>query len=312
MAIFKIQKSNLTPIKEISIKLEKDLQNITEDNLEIVFGLSFVSTEFSLQQFRIDTLAFDKETNSFIIIEYKRDKSFSIIDQGYAYLALMLNNKADFILEYNEKKQENLRREDIDWSQSKVLFLANSFTTYQQNAINFKDLPLELWEVKKFDNQTILYNQLKPMEVKASIKTISKDKTIESVNKEVKKYSIDDLFRPHWEKSRELFEKFRIQVLDIDLRIEEKPKKLYIAYQIERKNIIGVRIGQSKITINFTKTQPDDLVDPKNKLRYRENSFRNFNQHISDLEIRNEDDIDYALMLIKQTYKRFVDLRLNS
>ncbi len=81
----------------------------------------------------------------------------------------MLNNKADFILEYNERKKENLKRDDVDWSQSRVLFLANSFTSYQQNAINFKDLPIELWEVKKFDNQTILYSQLKSTDIKESI-----------------------------------------------------------------------------------------------------------------------------------------------
>lgn len=186
MSIFKIQDNNLIQIKETLIELEKDLQSITEANLETVFGLDFVSTEFALHQFRIDTLAFDKETKSFVIIEYKKDRSFSVVDQGYSYLALMLNNKADFILEYNENTKQNLRREDIDWSQSRVLFLANSFTAYQQNAINFKDLPIELWEVKKFDNKTILYNRLKSEEAKESIKTISKNKTIQNVNKEVR------------------------------------------------------------------------------------------------------------------------------
>ena len=61
-----------------------------------------MKSEFTLHNFRIDTLAFDEESKSFVIIEYKKDKSFSVVDQGYAYLSLMLNNKADFILEYNE------------------------------------------------------------------------------------------------------------------------------------------------------------------------------------------------------------------
>jgi len=144
MALYKLSKNQLTPIKEVNIDLEKDLQKITEKNLETIFNLKFINSEFALHQFRIDTLAFNNETNSFVIIEYKRDRNFSIIDQGYAYLALMLNNKADFILEYNETMQTNLKRKDIDWTQSKVLFLANSFTVHQQNAINFKDLPIEL------------------------------------------------------------------------------------------------------------------------------------------------------------------------
>jgi len=306
MPIFKINNSKLIPIKETFLSLERDLQKITENNLETIFGLYFVSSEFSLNQFRIDTLSFDKETKSFVIIEYKKDKSFSVIDQGYAYLALMLNNKADFILEYNEKTKENLQRGDVDWSQSRVLFLANSFTAYQQNAINFKDLPIELWEVKNYDNQTILYGQLKSTEVKESIKTVSKNKTIESVSREVKKYSADDHFKSGWGNSKELFENLRSKILEVDSRIEEKANKFYIGYQIDRKNIICVNIQQSKIIIDFTRTQLKDLDDPKKKLRYRKNSLKYWNQHISELDIKNQSDIDYAMLLIRQAYNRFI------
>src|SRR5690606_32341252 len=117
-----------------------------------IFGLDFVRSEFPIGNFRIDTLAFDKDTSSFVIIEYKRDKNFSVVDQGYAYLSLMLNNKADFILEYNENNKNTLRRDAVDWSQSRVIFISPSFTTYQKEAINFKDLPIELWEVKRYSN----------------------------------------------------------------------------------------------------------------------------------------------------------------
>ena len=187
MAMFKKENGKLSQVKEIAFKKEKDLQELTEKNLETIFGLEFVTTEYQVQNLFIDTLAFDQENNSFVIIEYKRDRSFSIIDQGYAYLSLMLHNKADFILEYNEKTGKGLRRGDVDWSQSRVLFLANSFTAYQQNAISFKDLPIELWEVKKFNNDLVLFNELKSPETSESIKTVSKSKTIENVGKEIKK-----------------------------------------------------------------------------------------------------------------------------
>lgn len=102
MALFIIENNEyLEQIKEKPFNLEKEIQELTEKNLKTIFGLEFVRSEFSLNNFRVDTLAFDKESSSFVIIEYKRDKNFSVIDQGYAYLSLMLNNKADFILEYN-------------------------------------------------------------------------------------------------------------------------------------------------------------------------------------------------------------------
>ena len=110
MALFKIL-NNLEYIKEKPFKLEKEIQQLTEKNLKTILGLDYVKSEFAINNFRIDTLAFDREANAFVIIEYKRDKKFSVIDQGYAYLSLMLNNKADFILEFNENcKRYSLAR----------------------------------------------------------------------------------------------------------------------------------------------------------------------------------------------------------
>ncbi|MDI6689694.1 MAG: hypothetical protein QME54_04665 [Actinomycetota bacterium] len=124
MPLYKIDGKRLKLIKEKSFSLEKDLQKLTEENLETLFGLEFVQTEFQLNDRFIDTLAFNPETKSFVIIEYKKDKSFSVVDQGYAYLSLMLSNKGECILEYNEQKDKTLHRKDVDWTQSKVIFIS--------------------------------------------------------------------------------------------------------------------------------------------------------------------------------------------
>ncbi len=111
MALYKVIKdSEIEIIKEKPFKLEKEIQAITEKNLSKIFNLILVKSELSINNFRLDTLAFDRQSKSFVIIEYKKDKSFSVIDQGYSYLSLMLNNKADFILEYNENTKSNLKR----------------------------------------------------------------------------------------------------------------------------------------------------------------------------------------------------------
>ena len=192
MSTYKINTEQLTLIKEKPFKLEKEIQNIVEKNLQTLLGLDFIKTEFSIGSFRIDSLAFDLDKKSFVIIEYKRDKNFSVIDQGYAYLSLMLNNKAEFILEYNESKSGILKRNDVDWSQSKVLFVSPNFTTYQKEAINFKDLPIELWEIKRFTNDTLSFEQIINRSSKESIKTVSNSETITTVSKEIKVYSEQD------------------------------------------------------------------------------------------------------------------------
>lgn len=82
MILYTNDKGNLKEIKEVPFKLEKDLQSLFENNLSSILGLTVVKREFSIKNKRFDTLAFDEENNSFVIIEYKRDKSSSVIDQA--------------------------------------------------------------------------------------------------------------------------------------------------------------------------------------------------------------------------------------
>lgn len=306
MPLFSVLGSKLQRIAEQKIDLEKFIQKITEDNLEQIFGLKFVSTEFALNGLRIDTLAFDEEARSFVIIEYKRDRSFSVVDQGFAYLALMLNNKADFILEYNESTKTALKRDDIDWSQSRVIFIANSFTTYQQEAISFKDLQFELWEAKKYDNNTLLYNQLKADKSSESIKTVTKNSVVASVSKEIKTYTVDDHFKPGWDNSKEVFQILRENILVIDPRIVEQPKKHYIGYKIDNNLFVTLRVYKLGVEVQFKRTQPQDLTDPEQKMYYMKDSMKYYNQHLSGYTAHNLDEIDYATMLIRQAYKKHI------
>ena len=253
MALFNIDKK-LKYIKEFPFKLEKEIQDLTEENLQTIFGLDFVKSEFALNNFRIDTLAFDKEANAFVIIEYKRDKNFSVIDQGYAYLSLMLNNKADFILEFNENLNDTLKRTDVDWSQSRVVFVSPGFTNYQIEAINFKDLPIELWEVKRFSNNTISFDQIQKSGAQESIKTISKsNESINKIAKEIKVYSEEEHLKKCDAEIKELYEKTRNAILNFD-NIEVKPKKKYIAF-VASTNVVDIVIQKSalKMHINLKK-----------------------------------------------------------
>ncbi|NCC71092.1 hypothetical protein EOM09_05925 [bacterium] len=306
MLLFKgIEK--LKPIKEKKISLEKEIQTLTENNMNEIFGLDFISSEFALNNLRIDSLAFDNETNSFVIIEYKRDRSFSVIDQGYSYLALLLNNKADFVLEYNNKMNKNLnRKEDIDWSQSRVIFVANSYTRYQKEAINFKDLPIELWEFNKYEDNLISYNPIISRNPVESIKSITKNSgEIQKVSSEIKKYKVEDLFKEDWKESKELFEELREKVLNLDNRIEEVPTKVYIGYKIDKKVIFDINASKNKLELHFYRMEVKDFKDPEKVVTYVEYSMKNWNKHVCKYSVFSSEDIDYALFLIKQIYNKF-------
>lgn len=165
MRIFPMRGTKLVKVAEEQFPLESEVQRLTEANLQELFELVFVRSEFELHGLRIDTLAFDKEFGAFVIIEYKKDRNFSVVDQGVAYLNLMLNNKADFILEYNEAfSDQPQKRKDIDWSQSRIIFIAPQFTKYQQYALGYRDLAIQLWEVHKYSGGFVAYNEIEPTE----------------------------------------------------------------------------------------------------------------------------------------------------
>jgi len=305
MSVYKIHDKGLAPLKEVGINLEKSIQTLIEENLAQVFGLEFVQTEFPLKNLRIDTLAFNESTKSFVIIEYKKEKNISVIDQGYAYLALLLNNQADFVLEYNEKLQKNLKKTEIDWSQSRVIFVSSAFTKYQKEAMGFKDLPIELWEVKKYENDLLTINEITSPEKNESINVVKKGEDAKVVSKVIKQYTIEDHIKPHMENTRVLFDALSERIMEIDARLLIHPTKFYIAFTIEGKNVIQVTPKVSKITLDLLRVEPKDLKDPENRVSYMNNSYKWYSQHVSQFEIKNEEDIDYAISLIKQVYKKY-------
>ncbi|AVM43734.1 hypothetical protein C5Q97_03070 [Victivallales bacterium CCUG 44730] len=305
MSIFQLKPDNLSQIKEMPFKLEREIQNLVEKNLGMLLGLEFVKSEFTIsgtvQQLRIDTLAFDAKSKAFVIIEYKQDKSFSVVDQGYAYLSVMLNNKADFILEYNESSGKVLKKADVDWSQSRVIFISQAFTPYQKEAINFKDLPIALWEIKQFSNQTISFEEIRKLNATESIKTVSAgNSAVDSVSKVVVVYTENDRLKDIPEDILELYGQLRERILELG-NVEIKATKLYVAFTVNGSNFTDIAIQKKalKLWINLPK---GGLEDPYKLARDVANIGHHGNGDYQ-LSISNADKLDYIITLIKQGYQ---------
>ena len=88
---FKLKNNKLESMNSIPFSKEKEIQNLVENNLEELFNLTFLSTEFRIKNQIFDTLCFDEDSKSFVIIEYKNSVSKSVSDQGMAYLSTLMN-----------------------------------------------------------------------------------------------------------------------------------------------------------------------------------------------------------------------------
>jgi len=299
--LFKLGDKRLERIQERPLKLEKEIQTLCEENLQEIFELTFVKSEFSVHEFRIDTLAFDPQSKSFVIIEYKKNKNFSVVDQGFTYLSLMLNNKADFILEYNENCKGNLKKQgSVDWSQSRVMFISPSFTTYQKESINFKDLPIELWEVKKYENGIINFINLQPTGATESIKTIS-GKSIEKIKREIKVYNEEDHLKVASETIKELYQEFKTGILNIGDNITVKPVKLYISF-VAKRNIADIHVQKKalKLWINL---KTGELDDPKHVTK-DVSHIGHWGNGDYGIQVKDDENLEYIASLIKQSYKK--------
>jgi predicted transport protein len=298
MNIYQLNKNHLSQLKENPFKLEKEIQILFEENLNQITSFEIVKSEFSIKGKRIDTLAFDNSSNSFVIIEYKRDKNISVVDQGFTYLGLMLENKADFVLTYNETLNKSLHSGSIDWSQTRVVFVSPSFTENQRLATNFKDIAIELWEIKRYENNLISITPIKKTRSSESIKPLTlQDAKIKSVTDEIKVYTEEDHLTGYPAEIVELYESYKNAILNLTDDIEIAPKKLYIAFK-KNKNIVDIIIMKKgiKMFINLKKGQLDD---PKNLMKDVSETGHWGNGHY-EVIVNDTRNLEYIMSLVKQ------------
>jgi predicted transport protein len=304
MKLFTTKGNKLVSIDTSQFKLEKEIQTLVESNLEELFGLEFVRSEFPVKSFRIDSLGYDRENKSFVIIEYKRERNFSVIDQGYTYLSLMLNNKSDFILEYNENCKDNLKRDDVDWSQSRVIFISPNYTEFQKNSVNFKDVPFELWEIKKYENGLIGFLEHKTTS-DVSISTIKTDveSVVGSVTKEISVYTEEY----HLEKNsrrkdfvKELYKSLKEKIIELG-DVEVIPRKSYISFK-RKTNVVDIDLQNENLWL-WINLKKGELDDPKNLTR-DVSSIGHYGNGDYDLKVNDKTDLNYVMFLINQSYKK--------
>jgi predicted transport protein len=320
MPLFKLNGTVLTKIREEDFELEKQIQKISEENLKSIFGLNFIQSEFELHGLRIDTLAFSPETKSFVIIEYKNDRNFSVIDQGFAYLSLLLNNKADFILAYNESDAVNepdidedgnisalipdvgkmLKKEDVDWEQTRIYFVAPEYTGYQKKAVEFKDLPIFLFTIKRYANDLISYEQLQAPEKSESIKTISKSGVIQKVSKEVRVYTEEDHLAFADAETQDLYREFLTSLSQFG-GFNYKPMKEYIAFK-RHTNFLDIEVQKHRLKIHLN-LKKGELKDPFNLARDVSN-IGHWGNGDYELLLHKSSDIASIIALVKQSYDR--------
>ena len=315
MDVYKLKSGTLKQVESKPFALEREIQNLVESNTEEIFGLEFVASELSVGDYRLDTLAYDRESSCFVIIEYKKGHSYSVIDQGYSYLSTMLQKKADFILEYNETREDNLKRGEVDWGSSRVIFVAPSFNSYQKHSVNFKDVPFELWEIKRFDDDTIVLNQHRTTSKESIVSPPIVDTNNSSLGEKkstVKSHTIDETLsktsaecRDLWNAIYEYFDNLedtRIKVTRDYVSILKGKKT--ICYNYLRKNQILIEVSRGTQKSDGTLSRGYfNFNDPDHLAIENDWTWKNGDKgKVYQFKVKDTSKIDYLLYLLKQKY----------
>lgn len=295
-------------LKQSEFKLEKDIQIFVEQHIPDILGeeYEFVCTEFTVGDFRIDTLAFNNETKSFIIIEDKKVENKSLVDQGLTYLKLLRDRKADFILKYNEIKRTNYNINDIDISQSKVVFFSPYYNKYQIYSSDYQNIPFDLYKITKYEDDIIDVEKVEKTSKEKFNNDIFKElnSDIKNIKDEIKVYTEDDhLNRFNNESINEVYEYLKDKVLscgDIDIDV----KKIYIAFK-GRRNITDVKFLKNSLEVSIN-VKLGSIIDPSNILKkyYYDDGKPIGHNGNGDYYymVTKKEDVDLIVPFIKQSY----------
>ena len=285
-------------LKQKDFKNEKELQKFFEKNMEAILGYKLIDTEFVVGDFRIDSLAFDEESKSFKIIEYKNVKNHSLVDQGYTYLKLMLERKADFVLQYNIKTKSSLTTKDIDWSQSRIIFASPIYTVYQLNATDLKNIPVDLVKVTRYEDDIVEIDFIKKTS-NVKVQDIQMESMQRDVNKEIIVYTEEDHLAKVSDNTKEVYEELKNRILELD-DIDIEAKKVYIAFKGNR-NVTDIEFNKNKLKI-YINMKKGTLNDPL-KLTKDISNVGHWGNGDYCIAIDKKDDIDNVIPLIKQSLK---------
>lgn len=295
---YKIKNSQLEVIAKREI-LEKDVQRLVECNLDMLFGLTFVSTELSIENVRFDTLAFDEENNAPVIIEFKNTFEKSLFDQGLEYLNILFSRKADFSITLHKKLGISPDPDKISWENARVIFVGNRFSVRQKRAVSFNGLPIELWSFEWLENDFFKLDReslVKEASLSEFAKSIGRESVaIEKVSREIKEYERDYHKKDANPKIWELFEKLESFVKDLG-EFETRYRKLYIGFY-GKQSFCVVKLLKSKLQVEFGKGK--DASTFMNTHDVHDISYKKFN-HSFMFEVESEKDLEYLMLILKK------------
>ena len=285
--------ANVTERISKEVLLEKELQNLIEQNMDTFFGVRFLKSEYAITNGRMDSIGID-ENYCPVIFEYKRSQNENVINQGLFYLDWLLDHKADFKLLVIDRFGLD-DAEKIDWSVPCVICIAREFTKFDVHAVNQMQRNIKLVCYRKYDNDLILFEHLNAPVAKPSTQSVDITTEIRQTNRQ----SHTEKVARAPESIRTLYQSICVFIESLGDDIVSNQLEKYLAYK-KVQNMICIEIYNNKIVL-FLKLSPETVILEEGFTR----DMRNIGHYgTGDLQvtIKNANDFEKAKDLIIRTY----------
>ncbi len=309
--LFRLQDGQANELQGDASDLERPLQTLIENNLNVLLGIHFLASEYSTGKThggRIDSLGLDENACP-VILEYKRSISENVINQGLFYLDWLMDHQAEFELLVMKKLGTGLAA-NIDWSAPRLICIAADFTRYDAHAVQQIDRHIELIRYRLFGDELLLLEQASASARQSSIPGVNLEnkalnKTgLHAASPSAKARTADKTYTECYEDLspalRELLASLENYILSLGDDIERKELKLYVAYK-RLKNFATVVLQRNRFLL-YLHLNSEQLQPLPSHARDVRNSGH---WGTGDLEvsIAEEGDLELVKPLIQQAYE---------
>lgn len=276
-----------------TVTLEKELQTVIENNMNIFFGVTFLASEYrTTDGGRMDSIGID-ENHCPVIFEYKRSVKENVINQGLFYLNWLLDHKDSFKVLVIEKLGLEAANE-IDWTMPRVVCVAGDFTKYDESAIKQMNRNISLIRYKKFGNDLLMFEQ-----VNENIAAAIPDSDSPAAKFKAAYKTFDEQLALADKSIQVLYQDLSNYVLSMGDDISENHLKLYAAFK-KIKNVITVVAQKKKLVVNLP-LDPATVIFEEGFSR-DVSGLGHWGCGAVELHLQNNADLEKAKALIDRAY----------
>lgn len=285
--------SGLAKVELDPFGYEHEMRDFVADNIGVLFtGLEKVKNELTIKDYRFDTIAYDHNQNTFVVIEYKNKVAKDAVTQVMAYATTIRNNQADLVVAHTGMSNEH----KYDWNAVYSIIVAPSFDRVVKDAVQDKG-DMELYTIKRYGNRIVAVERAGGGHERTVAIESAPSPGAEAARTQVAVHAPSPgTSSPQTE---HLYNTIRARLLEEFSGAEEHKTKVYHGFRYPSGECFcTIAMYKSKILLSYSGKRAASELKP-------DGFVRNINGWgIGKLrsEIKNENDFEKALLILKRLH----------